>query len=75
MKQIKIGVGFGLWRLGMPSAETIAKVADDVIARIGEYVAAGLDKFVLWPIADPDSWARQVEMAGREIASHYARAV
>ena len=28
MKQIKIGAGFGLWRLGMPSAETIARVAE-----------------------------------------------
>src|ERR1700674_5723643 len=28
MKQVKIGVGFGLWRLGMPSAETIACVAE-----------------------------------------------
>src|SRR5216684_7770294 len=28
MKQIKIGVGFGLWRLGMPAAETIAQVAE-----------------------------------------------
>ncbi|MGH7948097.1 MAG: LLM class flavin-dependent oxidoreductase [Candidatus Binataceae bacterium] len=44
---------------------------DEVIARLGEYVAAGLDKFVLWPIAEPDAWARQVELVGREIASHY----
>jgi probable F420-dependent oxidoreductase len=28
MKQVKIGVGFGLWRLGMPAAETIARVAE-----------------------------------------------
>ena len=28
MKQIKIGAGFGLWRLGMPSADTIARVAE-----------------------------------------------
>src|SRR5580658_6460272 len=28
MKQIKVGVGFGLWRLGMPSPETIVKVAE-----------------------------------------------
>jgi len=26
--QVKIGAGFGLWRLGMPSAETIARVAE-----------------------------------------------
>src|ERR1700687_1509178 len=28
MKQVKIGVGFGLWRLGMPAAETIANVSE-----------------------------------------------
>src|SRR5690242_13087398 len=28
MKQIKVGVGFGLWRLGMPSPETIVEVAE-----------------------------------------------
>src|SRR5260370_18530987 len=28
MKQVKIGVGFGLWRLGMPPAETIVHLAD-----------------------------------------------
>jgi probable F420-dependent oxidoreductase len=47
---------------------------EDIIGRIGEYVARGLDKFVLWPIAEPDAWARQVELVGREIASHYTRA-
>ena len=40
MKQIKIGAGFGLWRLGMPSAETIARVAE----RAEEW---GLDSFWL----------------------------
>src|ERR1700720_3082684 len=40
MKQVKIGVGFGLWRLGMPSAETIAHVAE----RAEEW---GLDSFWL----------------------------
>jgi probable F420-dependent oxidoreductase len=48
--------------------------AEDIVGRIGEYVAKGLDKFVLWPVAEPDVWARQVELVGREIASHYARA-
>ncbi|HEY6418318.1 MAG TPA: LLM class flavin-dependent oxidoreductase [Candidatus Binataceae bacterium] len=48
--------------------------AEDVIGRLSEYVARGLDKFVLWPIADPETWTRQVELIGREIASHYARA-
>src|SRR5437879_13186320 len=28
MNEIKIGVGFGLWRLGMPSPKMIAKVAE-----------------------------------------------
>jgi probable F420-dependent oxidoreductase len=48
--------------------------AEDIVGRIGEYVAKGLDKFVLWPVAESDVWARQVELVGREIASHYARA-
>ncbi len=48
--------------------------AEDVIGRLSQYVAQGLDKFVLWPIADPETWTRQVELIGREIASHYARA-
>jgi alkanesulfonate monooxygenase SsuD/methylene tetrahydromethanopterin reductase-like flavin-dependent oxidoreductase (luciferase family) len=52
---------------------TVYGSPDDVISRLGEYTAVGLDKFVLWPIADPEAWPRQVEMVGREIASHYAR--
>jgi hypothetical protein len=28
MNQIKVGVGFGLFRLGMPTANTIAHVAE-----------------------------------------------
>ncbi|MGH8014462.1 MAG: LLM class flavin-dependent oxidoreductase [Candidatus Binataceae bacterium] len=44
---------------------------DDVLARLNEYTAVGLDKFVLWPVAEPSAWARQVELIGREIASHY----
>ena len=46
----------------------------DVIDRLQEYVALGLDKFVLWPVAEPTAWAQQVELIGREVASHYARA-
>lgn len=42
--------------------------------KLAEYVAAGLDKFVLWPLAEPDEWANQVELIGREIASYYTRA-
>jgi probable F420-dependent oxidoreductase len=45
----------------------------DIIARLQEYVALGLDKFVLWPVAEPAAWARQIELIGREVASHYAR--
>jgi hypothetical protein len=29
---------------------------------------------VLWPIAAPEAWTKQVEMVGREIASHYSDA-
>ncbi|MGH7248476.1 MAG: LLM class flavin-dependent oxidoreductase [Pseudomonadota bacterium] len=48
--------------------------AEDIVARLGQYIAKGLDKFVLWPIAAPDSWDQQIELVGREIAAHYARA-
>ena len=47
---------------------------EDVIGRLSEYTQHGLDKFVLWPIAEPSAWPRQIELIGREIASHYARA-
>lgn len=47
---------------------------DDVLARLEDYIKAGLDKFVLWPIAAPDAWAGQMEMIGREVAAQYARA-
>jgi len=53
---------------------TIYGSPDDIMHRLQEYVAIGLDKFVLWPIAEPGAWAGQVELIGREIASHYARA-
>jgi len=46
----------------------------DIIERLQEYVAAGLDKFVLWPVAEPAAWAGQIELIGREVAAHYARA-
>jgi len=46
----------------------------DIIDRLQEYVALGLDKFVLWPVAEPAAWAQQIELIGREVASHYARA-
>jgi probable F420-dependent oxidoreductase len=48
--------------------------AQDVINRLSAYIAEGLDKFVLWPVATPDDWAEQVERIGREIATHYVRA-
>jgi probable F420-dependent oxidoreductase len=47
---------------------------EDIVGRLGEYTALGLDKFVLWPIAEPAAWPRQIELVGREIASHYAAA-
>jgi len=48
--------------------------AEDIVGRLSEYIAHGLDKFVLWPIAEPAAWPRQIELVGREIASHYAAA-
>jgi probable F420-dependent oxidoreductase len=48
--------------------------AEDVFERLSEYVAQGLDKFVLWPIAEPAKWPQQIELVGREIASHYNNA-
>jgi probable F420-dependent oxidoreductase len=53
---------------------TIYGSPDDIIKRLQEYVAIGLDKFVLWPVAEPTAWAAQVELIGREVANHYARA-
>ena len=53
---------------------TVYGSPDDVIARLSEYVAKGLDKFVLWPIAEPAAWPKQIELVGKEIASHYERA-
>jgi probable F420-dependent oxidoreductase len=46
----------------------------DIIERLQEYVALGLDKFVLWPVAEPTAWAQQIELIGREVASHYLHA-
>ncbi len=53
---------------------TVYGTAEDVIGRVSEYVRHGLDKFVLWPIATPDAWAKQVELVGSEIANHYMKA-
>ena len=53
---------------------TVYGSPEDMIARLSEYVAKGLDKFVLWPIAEPDAWPKQIELVGREIAAHYATA-
>ncbi len=47
--------------------------ADDILKRLSEYIAHGLDKFVLWPVASPEDWASQVELVGREVASHFIR--
>jgi probable F420-dependent oxidoreductase len=43
----------------------------DIIEQLEPYIARGLDKFVLWPVAEPQAWAGQIEMIGREVASHY----
>ena len=45
----------------------------DMIEQLEPYIARGLDKFVLWPVAEPEAWAGQVELIGREVATHYAR--
>jgi len=47
---------------------------EDIIDKLQEYIAAGLDKFVLWPVAEPSAWPGQIELIGREIASYYTRA-
>ena len=47
--------------------------AEDIIERVNQYIEVGLDKFVLWPVAEPQAWAQQVEIIGREVAGHYAR--
>jgi alkanesulfonate monooxygenase SsuD/methylene tetrahydromethanopterin reductase-like flavin-dependent oxidoreductase (luciferase family) len=47
---------------------------DDIIEQLEPYIARGLDKFVLWPIVEPEAWAGQIELIGREVASHYTRA-
>jgi probable F420-dependent oxidoreductase len=52
---------------------TLYGSADDIIARLEDYIKAGLDKFVLWPVAEPAAWAGQMQVIGREIAAHYAR--
>lgn len=46
----------------------------DIIEQLDQYIARGLDKFVLWPVAEPGAWAGQIELIGREIATYYARA-
>ncbi len=53
---------------------TVYGTAEEVIGRVSEYVGHGLDKFVLWPIATPDAWAKQVELVGSEIVNHYMKA-
>jgi probable F420-dependent oxidoreductase len=47
---------------------------DDIIESLQQYIRIGLDKFVLWPIVEPSAWAGQIELIGREIATHYTRA-
>ena len=54
-------------------SRTVFGTPQDIIERADQYIALGLDKFVLWPVAEPQAWAAQVEIIGREIAGHYAR--
>jgi alkanesulfonate monooxygenase SsuD/methylene tetrahydromethanopterin reductase-like flavin-dependent oxidoreductase (luciferase family) len=54
-------------------SRTVFGSPQDIIDRVDQYISVGLDKFVLWPVAEPQAWAGQVEMIGREIAAHYAR--
>ena len=49
---------------------TVFGSPDDIIERLQEYIDVGLDKFVLWPVAEPSAWAGQMELIGREIAAH-----
>lgn len=53
---------------------TVYGSPDDIIRRLSEYTAVGLDKFVLWPVAEPEAWAGQMELIGREVATRYIRA-
>jgi probable F420-dependent oxidoreductase len=53
---------------------TVYGSPDDILRRLSEYTAVGLDKFVLWPVAEPEAWAGQMELIGREVATHYIRA-
>ena len=67
-----------LWRIGAVDGDAVLKRSvygspDDIIAQMQPYVAAGLDKFVLWPLATPEDWPKQIELIGREIASHYLK--
>lgn len=50
---------------------TIYGSPDDIIRRLEAYVSVGLDKFVLWPMAEPGAWATQNELIGREVATHF----
>jgi probable F420-dependent oxidoreductase len=45
----------------------------DIMEQLDRYIKIGLDKFVLWPVVEPTAWAGQIELIGREIATHYAR--
>ncbi|MEW6271245.1 MAG: LLM class flavin-dependent oxidoreductase [Thermodesulfobacteriota bacterium] len=45
---------------------------EDVVARLGHYVAAGCTKFVLFPVAPAGELLEQVELFGREILPRFA---
>lgn len=70
MKHVKVGVGFGLFRLGLPSVDTIVEVAE----RAEEW---GLDSFwlsdhLLAPSPELDV-ARHASAAGLAHVAHKAR--
>ncbi len=55
-------------RADMPNAEfTAFGTADQVRAKIRDYMAAGATKFVMRPCGPFDGWRRQVEILAREV--------
>ncbi|MBI4202120.1 MAG: LLM class flavin-dependent oxidoreductase [Chloroflexi bacterium] len=50
-----------------PSAYTAVGTAEDIIARVNQYGAVGVTKFVLRPACPPELWVSQVERLAREV--------
>lgn len=57
--------------LGIPAAalgeRSAFGSAEQVAARVQDYVDAGCTKFVLWPVGSPDEMVAQIETYGRQI--------